>query len=100
MMDKKQADAPRGEGEAPAEPLLAAEHSTDRWVRYWKSQFTKRHCNPAHRWHPNHWDTRLRASESYESKGEYVRSNPVRHGLVERAEDWPFQGEIHVLPWD
>jgi putative transposase len=71
----------------------------DNWVRYWKSQFSKRHRNPAHRWQTDHWDTRLRRSESYASKWEYVRNNPVRHGLVKSAEDWPFQGRIHDLLW-
>jgi len=83
--------------------LFAAPGSTDvpfdNWVRYWKSQFTKRHRVRSHRWHTDHWDTRLRRHESYAGKWEYVRDNPVRKGLVERAEDWPYQGEIHVLPW-
>ncbi len=34
----------------------------DNWVRYWKSQFGKRHRNPAHRWQTDHWDRRLRTS--------------------------------------
>jgi len=69
------------------------------WVRYWKSLFTKRHNNPRHRWQSDYWDKRLRSWESYDAAWEYVRNNPVRHGLVERAEDWPFQGEIYVLEW-
>ena len=73
--------------------------SFDNWVRYWKSRFMKQHGKPAHRWQPNHWDTRLRASGSYAEKWEYVRNNPVRHGLVDCAEVWSFQGEIHVLRW-
>ena len=71
----------------------------DNWVRYWKSQFSKRHSNPKHRWETDHGDTRIRSEESYEEKWEYVRWNPVRHGFVERPEDWPFQGEIHELRW-
>ena len=44
----------------------------ERWVRFWKSQFTRTHANRGHRWQPDHWDTRLRSSESYEEKWEYV----------------------------
>lgn len=77
----------------------SAEVPFDNWVRYWKSQFTKRYSPPTRSWQPDHWDRRLRGSESYAEKWEYVRNNPVRHGLVEQAEEWPFQGEIHVLPW-
>jgi putative transposase len=71
----------------------------DNWVRYWKSLFSKRHKDPSCRWHPDHWDTRLRRGESYDQKWEYVWNNPVRHDLMQRAEDWPYQGVIHDLPW-
>ncbi len=80
---------------APDRPELPL----DNWVKYWKSQFTKRHRVSEHRWETDHWDTRLRKGESYAVKWEYVRNNPVRHGLVQRAEDWPFQGEIALLEW-
>lgn len=71
----------------------------DKWVRYWKSLFTRRHGIPEHRWQGDHWDTRLRSDESYEFKWMYVLNNPVRHGLVECTDDWPFQGEMNILPW-
>jgi hypothetical protein len=29
----------------------------------------------------------------------YVRRNPIRHDLVTKAEDWPYQGEIEHLEW-
>ena len=80
---------------APGEPEL----SLERWVTYWKSQFTKRHRVSAHRWHVDHWDRRLRRSDSYDSKWDYVVNNPVRHGLVDRPELWPFQGELFELRW-
>src|ERR1051326_2834423 len=69
---------------APAEPP-----SFDSWVRYWKSQFTKRHGNVEHQWQPDHWDRRLRREESYAGKWEYVRNNPVRHALVSDSGLWP-----------
>jgi len=75
------------------------EIALDPWASYWKSQFTRQHRVREHRWQHGHWDTRLRRGESYSAKWEYVVENPVRKGLVTRAEDWPFQGEIHVLPW-
>ena len=33
-------------------------------------------------------------SQSYSQKWEYVSENPVRARLVEKFDDWPFQGEI------
>ncbi len=32
-------------------------------------------------------------------KWEYIRHNPVRAGLVNDPDDWPYQGEMHVLRW-
>ena len=45
------------------------------------------------------WDRQLRPAESYEEKWQYVKNNPVRHGFVSHAEDWPYQGELNVLEW-
>ena len=71
----------------------------DNWVRYWKSQFTKRCHDAAQSWQVDHWDTRLRREESYEDRWNYVRSNPIRAGLVPSVDDWPFQGELNSLRW-
>jgi REP element-mobilizing transposase RayT len=74
--------------------------SYDRWVTYWKSQFTKQRRMGSHLWLTGHWDVRLRSMSKYEEKLEYVAQNPVRRGLVSTAKDWPFCGEIHQLRWD
>jgi putative transposase len=73
--------------------------SFDNWVRYWKSQFTKIHGDASHRWQTDHWDRRLRSQESYADKWDYVRNNPVRHGLIGVANEWPYQGKLHDLIW-
>ncbi|MFO0851097.1 MAG: hypothetical protein U0871_21455 [Gemmataceae bacterium] len=76
------------------------EFEFDGWVRYWKSLFRKRHPGKSLRWQTDHWDTRLRRHDGYEEKWQYVVNNPVRHGLVQRPEDWPHQGELHPLRWE
>jgi putative transposase len=81
---------------APGMPELPLEN----WVTYWKSQFSKAHKNREHRWQSGHWDTRLRRWESYDQKWQYVVNNPIRHGLVAKSEDWPYQGELFELRWD
>jgi REP element-mobilizing transposase RayT len=48
-------------------------------------------------WQPGFFDHVMRDSESYASKWQYVRDNPLRAGLVERSEDWPYQGEIVLI---
>ena len=50
-------------------------------------------------WQREFWDRQLRRAESYDEKWEYVKNNPLRHGFVSRAEDWPYQGELNVLEW-
>jgi REP element-mobilizing transposase RayT len=70
-----------------------------RWVHFWKSNFTRRHAKPSHQWQRLHWDRRLRDTESYASKWNYVRNNPVRAGLAAHPDDWPYQGELHPFSW-
>ncbi|MCF6314483.1 MAG: hypothetical protein L3J39_18685 [Verrucomicrobiales bacterium] len=72
-----------------------------RWVAYWKSIVSKNwpHIKQKPIWQRDCWDRQLRHGEAWRSKWEYVRHNPVRHGLVQKAEDWPYQGEITPLFW-
>ncbi len=74
--------------------------SLDRWMRFWKSLATRSMKEKAGSvWQRHHWDRQLRSGESYDDKWEYVRSNPVRHGYVTGADDWPYQGELSELRW-
>ncbi len=71
------------------------------WMACWKRMVSNRfpcpHALPL--WQRDCWDTQLRCGESYAGKWEYVRANPVRRGLAESAEAWPYQGELNVLTW-
>lgn len=71
------------------------------WITYWKNEVTRQwpRKNEKPIWQREFWDTQLRREESYGNKWEYVRQNPVRAGLVESPDDWPFCGEINVLRW-
>jgi REP element-mobilizing transposase RayT len=42
-------------------------------------------------WQRDFFDHRLRGDESEREKADYILQNPVRAGLVERAEDWPWE---------
>ena len=48
-------------------------------------------------WQEEFFDHVLRSSESYSEKWNYVRNNPLRHGLIANADDWPWQGQIEEL---
>ena len=41
-------------------------------------------------WQDESFDHVLRGNESFEEKLEYIRQNPVRRGLAERAEEYPW----------
>jgi len=66
------------------------------WVKGLKRTISERltSADKSFRWQPGFFDHVLRNNESYGQKWNYVRDNPVRAGLVERSEDWPYQGEI------
>jgi putative transposase len=74
-------------------------HSLADWMKFWKSYVSQRWPSPKEQpiWQKDYWDRELRDDESYSDKWDYVRSNPVRHGLVESPDKWPYQGELHVL---
>ncbi|HAF02833.1 MAG TPA: hypothetical protein DCO65_09920 [Spartobacteria bacterium] len=69
------------------------------WVKGLKRAVTVRFPKEPNRslWQPGFFDHLLRSDESYAQKWEYVQQNPVRAGLVTRAEDRPFQGEIVLI---
>ena len=71
------------------------------WIAFWKSVFTRHwpHADDEPIWQRGAWDRQLRKGDSYSTKWAYVAANPVRHGLVQHVEDWPYQGEMSVLPW-
>ena len=70
------------------------------WVKSLKNSLSKTlrpQGTTAPHWQKGFFDHMLRTEESYQQKWEYVAQNPVRAGLVQSAEDWPFQGETHAL---
>ena len=72
-----------------------------RWMEFWRSRVTKAWPDPNEVpiWQKDFFDRQLRNGESYSEKWHYILENPVRAGLVRRSEEWPYQGELNVLPW-
>lgn len=83
--------------------LFAAPHdlqfTIERWLQYWKSQFSKAHKHEDWAWQTKAFHHRLRDDESYSQKWLYERENPVRAGLVADVEAWRYQGEVYELRW-
>lgn len=78
----------------PPEPLK-------NWIAFWKNHVTREWPNrdQVPIWQSAYWDRQLRREESYAEKWAYVENNPVRHGYVRGAEEWPYRGELNVLQW-
>ena len=47
-------------------------------------------------WH-NYWDTCIRSEVDMWQRFNYIHQNPVKHGYVERMEDWPFSSYRYYL---
>lgn len=84
---------------APVDPAFAL----GQWIAYGKRTVTrelhKRGLVEGEVWQREHWDTQLCQGDSYHAKWAYVCENPVRAGLVVRAAEWPYQGELQTLLW-
>ena len=48
-------------------------------------------------WHRQFYDHILRNREDFEETLNYIRMNPLRRGLVERADDWPYTERLDYL---
>ncbi|MGD0128877.1 MAG: hypothetical protein ABSF46_26285 [Terriglobia bacterium] len=50
-------------------------------------------------WQPRFFGRAVRTMKEYYEKVEYIHLNPVRAGLVERAEDWPWSSARAYTGW-
>ena len=82
-------------------PTLHEYPALKKWIQYWKALVSRKWpvLNEQPIWQQDFWDTQLRTGDSYSEKWHYMQNNPVRAGFVEKAEDWPFQGELEKLFW-
>lgn len=75
----------------------------EKWIQALRSVIGKRLLQLGFQkphWQEGFFDHLLRNSESYAQKWDYVRTNPVRAGLSQTPEQWPYQGEIIRLEFD
>ncbi|OYU99749.1 MAG: hypothetical protein CFE26_25115 [Verrucomicrobiales bacterium VVV1] len=76
---------------AEAKPLSVA---VGKWKEWSAKKILKLHTEAGPLRQPEFFDHLLRSRESRAEKWSYVRENPVRAGLVARAEDWLFSGAV------
>lgn len=70
----------------------------ERWIAFWKDRLAKA-CPEAGRWQRRGFHHRLRSRMEFDEKWSYVMENPVRAGLVDRADEWPYRGRVHPVGW-
>jgi putative transposase len=80
-------------------PTSRESENVTKWAAYWRRLITINHPDLKPLWQRDCWDTQLRNHESYSEKWAYERNNPVRDGLVQNPDDWPYQGVVHHLQW-
>jgi putative transposase len=71
----------------------------ERWITFWKRRARQRLGAKQPLFQAHSFHHRLRRGENYSERWEYVRMNPVRAGLVQNPDDWPYQGVLNELRW-
>lgn len=59
-----------------------------------KATFQARKAGYSFAWQKDFYDHLIRASEDYGAQVRYLLRNPVRRGLCERWQDWPYKGVL------
>jgi putative transposase len=80
-------------------PAVRDAENVKRWTAYWKRLVSIELNDMQPIWQRDCWDTQLRNAAYYIEKWEYVAQNPVRRNLIQRSEDWPYQGCLNELRW-
>jgi REP element-mobilizing transposase RayT len=76
-----------------------ADHKLGDIVHSWKS-YTAKQANQilartGHFWFREYYDRFIRDERHFANAVEYIHYNPVKAGLVAKAEDWPFGSAAH-----
>jgi len=73
---------------------MGREHDLSKTLGAWKRWLAKKY---GLKWQRNFFEHRLRNDESEYEKRCYIADNPIRAGLVERREDWPWVWSLPFL---
>jgi putative transposase len=78
----------------------AEEISLERAIQFIKGGFSFRLKAHGAAWQASFSNHRIRDLEDYENHREYIRMNPVRTGLAERAEEYPYSSAAGAIRLD
>ena len=71
----------------PPHPMADAVES---WKRFTATKINKMMGRSGQLWQLDYWDRYIRDENHYRAAVDYIHNNPVKAGLVKRAEDWKF----------
>ncbi len=71
----------------PGHPLSDVVHS---WKSYTSKEINRLLNRSGRLWMPDYFDRFIRDEEHLAAEVEYIESNPVKAGLVQRPDQWPF----------
>lgn len=80
-----------------ASPSRSRDESVSKFLKWFQRWFNEE-LSPEWRWMEGGFDRLLRREESCAKQWQYMRENPVRGGLVERPEVWPYQFGLGETP--
>jgi REP element-mobilizing transposase RayT len=72
---------------SPSRQLSALVHS---WESFTAKEANRVLCRQGALWQPDYCDRFIRNAEHFERAVGYVEGNPVKAGLCEEPEDWPY----------
>ena len=56
---------------------------------------SEEHTNSGHFWQKRYYDRNIRSYSDFREKLRYIHRNPVKRGLCEKPEDWPWSSFRH-----
>jgi len=77
--------------------LIRMRDGYDDYPRLWqeiKKGFTRRSNIAPSPWQSRYWEHTIRDARDLQAHFDYIHFNPVKHGYVARASDWPYSS-IH-----
>ena len=80
-------------------PGVMHRESVRKWAGFWKRLASVSNSSLAGVWQRDLCDVQMRSAEQYMTKRFYMAMNPVRAGLVQSPEEWPFSGCLHEIRW-
>lgn len=89
---------PKGDNNFPTRLRLLKSGFSRQIAKTEYIQETRKKKNERGIWQRRYWEHLIRDDNDYANHVDYIHNNPVKHGYVENAYDWPYSS-IHKQHW-